>query len=728
VQVNYPKKETGHSRNSYQAPISYLLIVLFFLIAEHSHVPPLMSEIFLMSLPSLNRVPSGPTILLVEDEVLVATELRYALESEGFIVSGTSSSAAEAIESCLARRPDIAVVDIRLKGNIDGIDTASALRNQFSIPIIFLTAHAAHEDLERAEKVEPVGFVMKPVVFPELVASLKLGIVKHEAERKLRASERRLSTILRCLSDAVIVVNNRGTVNFINQAGLRLLNTESEQILGKLLSEVISVVHPHERHSVIPDLHYSSNQDPDTLSGGLLPQTGLLLHQREEIPVEIQSAPMLDEEGGVVGGILVVRDISEQIRVDAIRLQLEERLFQAQKMESLGQLAGGIAHDFNNLLTAILGNINLLKHQALPSHDKLLSATEQACSRAAELVRQLLSFGRGESDGHSDSEGNRPIDITSVLSEVVEVVEAASPTPVSIDTRIRNPIPMLMGNSSQVYQLIMNLCMNARDAVLESRELNRNNLTAQRPDILISLSRKKIPNHLRATIAGETSEVVELRVSDSGIGMTEETKRRIFEPFFTTKPVGKGTGLGLATVYGIVRRLGGAIEVDSQIGSGSTFRVLLPAPAETRHTAISLSSIAASFRGSGTLLVVDGDPVVRDIIGAMFSELGYGTLTAASASELFAILAKGQNVSAIVCSADLPDSTNNQLLEALHLQSPHIPVIMIIDRGAPSRDLAKLSQVSILQKPYKLHDLAREVSSVVSARMIGGNQPLQTTS
>jgi CheY-like chemotaxis protein len=210
--------------------------------------------------------------------------------------------------------------------------------------------------------------------------------------------------------------------------------------------------------------------------------------------------------------------------------------------------------------------------------------------------------------------------------------------------------------------------------------------------------------------------------------MTEETKRRIFEPFFTTKPVGKGTGLGLATVYGIVRRLGGAIEVDSQIGSGSTFRVLLPAPAETRHTAISLSSIAASFRGSGTLLVVDGDPVVRDIIGAMFSELGYGTLTAASASELFAILAKGQNVSAIVCSADLPDSTNNQLLEALHLQSPHIPVIMIIDRGAPSRDLAKLSQVSILQKPYKLHDLAREVSSVVSARMIGGNQPLQTTS
>lgn len=681
-----------------------------------------------MSLPSLYPAPSGPTILLVEDEMLIAAELRCALESEGFMVSGTPSSAAEAIESCIARRPDIAVVDIRLKGNIDGIDTASALRNQFSIPIIFLTAHADHEDLARAEKVEPVGFVMKPVVFPELVASLKLGIVKHEAERKLRASERRLSTILRCLSDAVIVVNNRATVNFINQAGLRLLNAESEQILGKLLSEVISVVHPHERYSVIPDLHYLPSQDPDNLTSGPLPQTGLLLHQGEEIPVEIQSAPMLDEEGGTVGGILVVRDISEQIRVDAIRLQLEERLFQAQKMESLGQLAGGIAHDFNNLLTAILGNINLLKHQTLPSHEKLLSATEQACSRAAELVRQLLSFGRGEPEGQSDSAGNRPIDITSILSEVVEVVRAASPTPVSIDTKIRNPIPMLIGNASQVYQLIINLCMNARDAVLEARELDGNNLNAHRPDIIISLARKKIPNHLRATIAGETTEVVELRVTDSGIGMTEETKRRIFEPFFTTKPIGKGTGLGLATVYGIVRKLGGAIEVDSQLGSGSTFRVLLPAVAETRQKTIPFSSIAASFRGSGTLLVVDGDPLVRDIIGAMFSELGYGTLTAASASELFAILANGQQVSAIVCSADLPDSTNNQLLEALHLQSPHIPIIMIIDRGAPSRNLLNLSHVSILQKPYKLHDLAREVLAVVSARTLGENEPLQTTS
>ena len=439
---------------------------------------------------STNHTPAT-TVLLVEDEALVAEEIRHSLERAGLIVSGTPSSAKEAIESCIKCRPDIAIVDIRLKGNIDGIDTASTLRTQFNIPIIFLTAHANESDLERAKNVEPVGFVMKPVVIPELVGGIKLGLVKHEAERKLRASEQRLATTLRCFSDAVIVVDRDAKVTFLNESSLRLLQTRAENGIGLPLSAILTLIHPHERHSLFPDILTTSHFVENRNQGAQLPQKGILIRGKDEVPLEIQSVPLEDGSGTTIGSILVMRDISEQLRVDAIRLQLEDRLFQVQKMESLGQLAGGIAHDFNNLLTAIMGNISLLQQIGLPNQQKLLTATEQACFRAAELVRQLLSFGRDE------PESKKPIQLAPIITEVLEVLRSTSAQPIAIETRISPHISAVLGSSSKIYQLIMNLCMNARDAVLEKR-LQSAAITRHpiRPDLIIALSRRTTPQHL----------------------------------------------------------------------------------------------------------------------------------------------------------------------------------------------------------------------------------------
>lgn len=655
-------------------------------------------------------VHAKPTVLLVEDEILIAEDIRQALGDEGFSVCATPSSAAEAMEACFHHRPDIAIVDIRLRGTIDGIDTADALREQFNVPIVFLTAHADQSDLERAKRVEPVGFVMKPVVIPELVAGLKLGMVKHAAERKLRASERRLATTLRCLSDAVVVVDHSDTVVFINEASERLLQLSSDEALGQPVTELFSIVHPHERHSLLTDIHNLSQYASENGSRSPIPREGLLLRKGEELPVEIQSAAMQDEAGTLLGSILVMRDISEQLRIDAIRIQLEERLFQVQKMEALGQLAGGIAHDFNNLLTAIMGNIALLRQHAIPSQGKLLGATEQACSRATELVRQLLSFGR------TDTEALTSVDLGPIITEVVAVLHAASPEPITVETKIKNPLPSVLGNSSQLYQLVMNLCINARDAVLEARH-NGSRRDAQRHDINLALSRKPTPPHLRATISGDAPDVVELLVRDYGIGMTEETKRRIFDPFFTTKPVGKGTGLGLATVYGVIRKLGGAIEVETELNSGTTFRVLLPAQASTSHRSYPFAAISAAFRGSGLIIIADDDPVVRDIIGAMFGELGYQTVGAATASDLLSILKiRHSEVRVILCAGELPDLPYTTLISTIHDHSPKIPIIVITSHGSPALEIPLLSHVSVLQKPYKLSDLAREVSSVASNR------------
>jgi signal transduction histidine kinase/DNA-binding NarL/FixJ family response regulator len=664
-----------------------------------------------MTSSSANHTPAI-TVLLVEDEALIAEEIRHSLERAGLIVSGTPSSAKEAIESCIKCRPDIAIVDIRLKGNIDGIDTASTLRTQFNIPIIFLTAHANESDLERAKKVEPVGFVMKPVVIPELVAGLKLGLVKHEAERKLRASEQRLATTLRCFSDAVIVVDRDSKVTFLNESSFRLLQISRENGIGCPLSSILALIHPHERHSLLPDILATSHLIESKNQGTQLPQKGILLRGKDEVPLEIQSVPLEDGSGTTIGSILVMRDISEQLRVDAIRLQLEDRLFQVQKMESLGQLAGGIAHDFNNLLTAIMGNISLLQQIGLPNQQKLLTATEQACFRAAELVRQLLSFGRDE------PESKKPIHLAPILTEVIEVLRAASAQHIVIDLQISSNLPAVLGNSSKLYQLIMNLCMNARDAVLEKRlQSPANNQDPVRPELIISLSRRTTPHHLRATLGEEANDVVELCVKDSGIGMTEETKRRIFEPFFTTKAVGKGTGLGLATVYGVVRNLGGAIEVETELHCGTTFRVLLPAHYTESSRSFPVSPISDTFRGSGTIIIADEDPLVRDIIGAMFDELGYSPIGATSESELLSLLSKSDTaVRAILCNSDIGPFGSADLITSIHQHSPITPILLITSHGTTSSDLPKAARVSILQKPYKLHDLAREVATIVAEK------------
>jgi two-component system cell cycle sensor histidine kinase/response regulator CckA len=664
-----------------------------------------------MASSSANHTPAI-TVLLVEDEALIAEEIRHSLERAGLIVSGTPSSAKEAIESCIKCRPDIAVVDIRLKGNIDGIDTASTLRTQFNIPIIFLTAHANESDLERAKKVEPVGFVMKPVVIPELVAGLKLGLVKHEAERKLRASEQRLATTLRCFSDAVIVVDRDSKVTFLNESSFRLLQISAENGIGLPLSAILALIHPHERHSLLPDILATSHLIESKNQGTQLPQKGILLRGKDEVPLEIQSVPLEDGSGITIGSILVMRDISEQLRVDAIRLQLEDRLFQVQKMESLGQLAGGIAHDFNNLLTAIMGNISLLQQIGLPNQQKLLTATEQACFRAAELVRQLLSFGRDE------PESKKPIHLAPILTEVIQVLRAASAQHIGIDLRISPNLPAVLGNSSKLYQLIMNLCMNARDAVLEKRlQSPSNNQDPVRPELILSISRRTTPNHLRATLGEEANDVVELCVTDSGIGMTEETKRRIFEPFFTTKAVGKGTGLGLATVYGVVRNLGGAIEVETELHCGTTFRILLPAHHTESARSFPVSPISDTFRGSGTIIIADEDPLVRDIIGAMFDELGYHPISATSESELLSLLSKSDTaVRAILCNSDIGPNGSAELVTAIHQHSPGTQILLITSQGTTSSDLPKAARVSILQKPYKLHDLAREVATMVAEK------------
>jgi CheY-like chemotaxis protein len=304
------------------------------------------------------------------------------------------------------------------------------------------------------------------------------------------------------------------------------------------------------------------------------------------------------------------------------------------------------------------------------------------------------------------------------LTEVIEVLRAASAQHIVIDLRISPNLPAVLGNSSKLYQLIMNLCMNARDAVLEKRlQSPANNQDPVRPELIISLSRRTTPHHLRATLGEEANDVVELCVKDSGIGMTEETKRRIFEPFFTTKAVGKGTGLGLATVYGVVRNLGGAIEVETELHCGTTFRVLLPAHHTESARSFPVSPISGTFRGSGTIIIADEDPLVRDIIGAMFDELGYHPISATSESELLSLLSKSDTaVRAILCNSDIGPFGSADLITAIHQHSPITPILLITSHGTTSSDLPKAARVSILQKPYKLHDLAREVATIVAEK------------
>jgi nitrogen-specific signal transduction histidine kinase/CheY-like chemotaxis protein len=392
--------------------------------------------------------------------------------------------------------------------------------------------------------------------------------------------------------------------------------------------------------------------------------------------------------------IAVISDITE-------RKALETQFLRAQRMESIGTLAGGIAHDLNNLLAPILMGVGLLQRLELSAQSqRILAGVERSAKRGAELVKQVLSFSRG-------LEGARvAVHLGHIIREVEAIMQNSFPKNITLRIDIPNTLRLVMGDPTQLSQVLLNLCVNARDAMPDGGTFT---VTAQN----IDLDQDNAAKHRIAP-----GKYVLLSASDTGCGMRQEIIDRIFEPFFTTKPPGSGTGLGLSTAMGIVRSHGGFVHVSSEIGSGSAFQIYLPAQPDATGVIADAALSESLPRGRGEMiLVVDDESSILNMATQMLEIFGYRTLTAGNGTEALQLLADHRHEIALVLTdMVMPAMDGASLIATLHRDHPNMRVIATSGIVSAQRGNVVDGDVGtqhFLAKPYTADSLMKLMHRVL---------------
>ena len=407
-------------------------------------------------------------------------------------------------------------------------------------------------------------------------------------------------------------------------------------------------------------------------------------------------SPILDERGRITHYLAVKEDITA-------RKTLEAQFEQSQKMEAIGRLAGGVAHDFNNLLTVISGYTSLLLRDAEKDSrpGKALAEIAAASQRAAALTQQLLAFGRRQ------VLQPRPLRLTTVVAEVEKMMRRLIGEDVVLSVSASEDDGTVVADPGQIEQVLLNLAVNARDAMPGGGQLS------------IESSNVTVGEGAARDMPGlSPGEYVLLSVSDTGHGMPPEVVPHIFEPFFTTKEKGKGTGLGLATVYGIVKQSGGGIYVDTAVGRGATFRIYLPRVADAPDEASIVMTEAGMPRGSETILLVEDQDDVRNIVGRLLEDLGYRVVPVSDPREAIDRMRDAGSVALVLTDVVMPHMDGRTLSLKLREARPGLKVLLMTGY-TPDETLRSGSasmEIALLQKPFRPEQLARKVREVLDAR------------
>jgi nitrogen-specific signal transduction histidine kinase/CheY-like chemotaxis protein len=413
--------------------------------------------------------------------------------------------------------------------------------------------------------------------------------------------------------------------------------------------------------------------------------------------VESTAIPFTFE--GRPGCIVFFREIGDRKQEEAKRRTLEQQLLQSQKMEAVGRLAGGIAHDFNNLLMVIQSYTELLQ-DSLPAHDAQWNSTQQitkAAERAASLTGQLLAFSRKQVFSPS------VLDINEVIAEAAKMLRRIIGEDIELHVNSEEQLWAVKADPDQVVQVLMNLCVNARDSM------------AQGGTLTIETENVKVGNgHTAGRPYVSPGEYVSISVADTGVGISKELQDQIFEPFFTTKELGKGTGLGLAMVYGIVKQSGGYIWVDSEVGQGAKFTIYLSRANEavTHRTA----GVTAGERpqGTETLLVVEDEAALRDVMCDFLKSLGYKVLAAGSGQQALAIFSEENNIDLLITDVVMPKMSGRELSQMLGALKPTLKSIHM--SGYTDDVIFQGGELgtTFLHKPFSLGTLACKVRDALS--------------
>lgn len=629
-------------------------------------------------------------ILVVEDELIIAADIAARLTRLGYEVAGQADEADDAVRLAGEIRPDLVLMDIRLHGSGDGVAAAEEIRRRFRLPVVYLTAHADEGTLQRAKVTEPFGYVLKPFEERDLRTVIEMARYKHAAERRLADSERRYATTLSSIGDAVIATDEGGRVTFLNPVAERLTGWPLTGAAGRPLTDVFQIVNDYTRLAV-------ENPVEKVLATGkvvgLANSTVLLARDGRNYPIDDCAAPIVDDAGRTTGVVLVFRDVTEERR-------REEELRQAQKMEAIGRLAGGIAHDFNNLLTVINGYAQVVSQGLGPESPwrEPLEQVEDAGRRAADLTRQLLAFCRRQ------FVSTTVFDLNQVVTNSLKMLRRLLPAYIDFAIELSTAPAIVRADPVQIEQLIVNLVLNARDAMPNGGTLRLSTTPVRRK-----------PEQLPHPIEEPT---VALIIADSGAGMDAATMARIWEPFFTTKEVGKGTGLGLTTVYGIVKQAGGHISVESRPGEGATFTVTLPLLPDQPSVASQVEPISGLPRGSETVLLVEDNEAVRGITAMVLRSAGYTVLEAESGVQALELIARyPAPIQLLVTDLAMPEMSGRTLATIARSQVAGLRILVMTGYpDVPLSDSGDGAELDTILKPFTPSSFATKVREVLDRR------------
>jgi PAS domain S-box-containing protein len=551
----------------------------------------------------------------------------------------------------------------------------------------------------RGEPIHPIDVMIGSGVLFLLVLAKMSGLMKAVGSTvdDLKTSEEKYRSIVETTNEWIWELDVSLTHTYSNPAVEAILGYRPDELVG---TQTMELIHPE-------DTPHGMAQVLAAMAAGTGWEGAILRWKHRDGSyryLESTATPIVDDAGTTIGWRGADRDVSERVRADAERIALQERLHESQKMEAIGRLAGGVAHDFNNLLTVIINNAIFLESEIATGSEAArdLSAVTQAAKRGADLVRQLLAFARKETIE------KQVVELNDMVKSVGMLLARIGGENVHIQTDLGKGLGPILADQGQIEQILVNLTLNAFDAMPRGGT------------VVVSTS-----TFVRDGRDSFTSEVPEgdfvcLRVSDTGTGIPEDALPHIFEPFYTTKGRSEGTGLGLATVYGIVEGSGGHINVTSSPDRGTTFEILFPVTTPAAPPA-EMKASARAERGTGqSILVAEDEDAVRTLVQRILVRGGYRVLAARNGDEALALFEGAGRIDLLLTDVIMPGMSGTELAGILTESDPSLPTIMMSGYADDLLDPSPLDrpEESFLHKPFSAEDLLGKVRARLTKPLI----------
>jgi len=642
-------------------------------------------------------------ILHLEDDPDFSALVRTLLEREGFQVEMVLVDNLADFQKAMATQSFDAVLADYMLPTCNGLEALGhARKHRPETPFLLVSGTIGEQAAIESLKSGATDYVLK--LWPERLVPAVARAVREVEERRQR-QQIETELVRREKYFRALTENALDIVTVLNREGIYLYNSPSlKRVLGHDPNEVaghnaFGFIHPEDQphaREVFEDA-LKHPERPSRVEFRFRHQDGSWHY------LEAVGQSHLDDPA--IGGVVInSRDISDRKRAEAELHERENQLRHAQKMEAVGQLAGGLAHDFNNILTVIHGYASLLMAKAKLNADNARSAQQigQAAERASALTRQLLAFSRRQVIQA------RPIDLNDTVLAMTKMLGRVLGEDISVQLQYLPEPAVILGDPGMIDQVLLNLAVNSRDAMPKGGVLQ------------IAIERAEIePGHIAHKPEARPGAFICLTVSDTGCGISPENLRRIFEPFFTTKEMGRGTGLGLATAYGIIRQHNGWIEAESQVGRGTTVRVFLPSMSRAAPPAEQPALNGAVPGGKETILVVEDEGPVRELVCNLLEGYGYTVVPAESGNKALQLWQQsGGRIDLVLTDLVMPDRmSGRELAERFWADRPALKVIFTSGYGEDvvGKDFVARRGLNFLQKPYQPDKLAATVRHCLDA-------------